>query len=444
MGLISEEIEIGLKGNKKISYYREKGYIIPTKKDMQNREVIDYSKIILVNIKDLTNNCTALVNVQCDNCKEIKQLKYRDYNKYLKNNNGLYYCKKCAINIIGKEKSIKTKLKEGKSFQQWCIENNRQDVLDRWDYELNDYKPNEIGYCVGRKFYFKCPKHIHKSELKKIADFSSGSNGVMDCKYCNSFAQWGIDNICEDFLEKYWDYEKNTVDPWIIAKCSGTKIWIKCQEKDYHGSYKVICASFKNGSRCLYCCNFHGKVHPLDSLGALYPEVLNVWSDKNKKSPYQYAPMSNQEVYWKCLNMKHKDFKRSIQSSNNYNFRCSECSDYSKGEERISNYFINKNINYIPQKTFNGLIGLGNRLLSYDFYLHDYNLLIEYQGEFHDGRVSNQTEIQLKRQQEHDRRKREYASENRYKLLEVWYWNYDNIEQILDDYLNKLNINKSA
>lgn len=38
-------------------------------------------------------------------------------------------------------------------------------------------------------------------------------------------------------------------------------------------------------------------------------------------------------------------------------------------------------------------------------------------------------EEQFKIQQEHDRRKREYAEKNNIKLLEIWY--YDNIEQIL-------------
>ena len=45
-------------------------------------------------------------------------------------------------------------------------------------------------------------------------------------KKCNSFAYWGIDNICDDFLEKYWDYERNTVDPWNVAYGSNKKVWI--------------------------------------------------------------------------------------------------------------------------------------------------------------------------------------------------------------------------
>ena len=42
-----------------------------------------------------------------------------------------------------------------KSFKQWCTENNRQDVLDRWDYDLNYCKPCDIGYATNHKYYFK-------------------------------------------------------------------------------------------------------------------------------------------------------------------------------------------------------------------------------------------------------------------------------------------------
>jgi len=53
---------------------------------------------------------------------------------------------------------------------------------------------------VDKKYYFKCPMGIHKSELKQINCLTSGQEGSMDCKLCNSFAQWGIDNLGVDFF----------------------------------------------------------------------------------------------------------------------------------------------------------------------------------------------------------------------------------------------------
>ena len=45
-------------------------------------------------------------------------------------------------------------------------------------------------------------------------------------------------------------------------------------------------------------------------------------------------------------------------------------------------------------------------------------------------------EEQFLKQQEHDRIKREYAENNGYKLLEIWYLDYNNIDEILNKYLN--------
>ena len=38
--------------------------------------------------------------------------------------------------------------------------------------------------------------------------------------------------------------------------------------------------------------------------------------------------------------------------------------------------------------------------------------------------------------EKHDKRKREYAKDHNIKLLEIWYWDYDNIEEILNKELD--------
>ena len=81
---------------------------------------------------------------------------------------------------------------------------------------------------------------------------------------------------------------------------------------------------------------------------------------------------------------------------------------------------------------------MGGGHLSYDFYLPNHNLLIEYQGGFHDGTVtgSYQKLYDLERQQMHDKIKEKYAEQHNIRLLEIWYWDFDNIENILDEVLN--------
>lgn len=320
MGLITKTVKVKWNGKTK-KHYEDLGY--------------NFTKIsdeFEVRVEDLPKTSRASIECVCDNCKGEILWTYEEYNRYVKEDKNTY-CKKCSYKIFGKTKEIKTRLLKGKSFYEWCIENNRQDVLDRWDYELNDCSPKDVLYKSKVKYWFKCNKHKeHKSELKNIQHLTDGLCNLY-CIQCRSIAQWLIDIYGENALKLYWDYEKNgDLDPWTIKSSSHIKIWIKCKEKDYHGSYEIQCDNFtKHEARCPYCNKNSGKVHPLDSLGQYiinnYGEefLYKIWSDKNTISPFKICPKSNKKVWWNCLNDKHKTFKRTCNSSIEYSFRCPEC-----------------------------------------------------------------------------------------------------------------------
>lgn len=120
---------------------------------------------------------------------------------------------------------------------------------------------------------------------------------------------------------------------------------------------------------------------------------------------------------------------------------CPRCK-ISNGERLIKNYLDKNKIEYTYGKKYDGLIGIGGRQLSYDFYLPEYNVLIEMQGIQHvqpvDFTYSHNIELaetNFKKQQEHDKRKREYAEAHNIPLLEIWYDEIDHIDTILDSYL---------
>ena len=54
------------------------------------------------------------------------------------------------------------------SFKQWCDDNNRQDLLDRWDYDATGFSPEDITFASAKPVYFKCPIGKHKSEKRKV------------------------------------------------------------------------------------------------------------------------------------------------------------------------------------------------------------------------------------------------------------------------------------
>ena len=44
--------------------------------------------------------------------------------------------------------------KEKLSFYQWCIENNKQHLLDEFDSSKNKVKPHEISYGSNKKMWW--------------------------------------------------------------------------------------------------------------------------------------------------------------------------------------------------------------------------------------------------------------------------------------------------
>ena len=86
-------------------------------------------------------------------------------------------------------------------------------------------------------------------------------------------------------------------------------------------------------------------------------------------------------------------------------------------------------------------MGVGNNNLRFDFYLPNYNLLIECQGIQHEKwQRTWMSKKEFKIILEHDKRKEEYCKRNNIELLEIWYYDIDNIEEILT---HRLNLNKN-
>lgn len=210
----------------------------------------------------------------------------------------------------------------------------------------------------------------------------------------------------------------------------------KCLKKECGENFNMPWSRISQSYGCAVC---HGKQVGLSNCLAIKcPDIASEWhSIKNGNlTPYDVTYGSRKDIWWICNECKN-EWKVKINSRTSFDSGCPRCNK-SKGEKRISEILTNNNINFLIQKTFNELLGLGNRQLSYDFYLPEYNLLIEYQGEQHKKYCKGfyKSKKDFERQQEHDKRKREYAKINNINLLEIWYWDFDNIPTILLNVVN--------
>ena len=97
------------------------------------------------------------------------------------------------------------------------------------------------------------------------------------------------------------------------------------------------------------------------------------------------------------------------------------------GENIIEQILKKNNINYIREYTRDEWRFLDtNYLGKFDFYLPDYNRLIEFDGIYHYEDVKNR-EWNLIKYQEHDKIKNNWAIENKIDLIRIPYWKRDNI-----------------
>lgn len=209
-----------------------------------------------------------------------------------------------------------------KTFYEWCVENNRMDLNHRFDEKKNKCTTKDVGCKSNLKYWFKCPRHLHGSEQYVMHFVTRNSDRKLECRKCNSVAQFIIDKFGEDYLLSRWR-DDNELSPWDIPHGSHVVIVkLKCPVKEYH-QYEQVASSFAFGFGCPYCAS--KMVHPYDSLAAVYPEVIDRWSDKNTKSPYEYAPHTDKKVWLKCPEGIHDDYLQQINNASMYGFTCRKC-----------------------------------------------------------------------------------------------------------------------
>lgn len=343
------------------------------------------------------------------------------------------------------------------SFYEWCIDNNRNDILDRWDYDLNEKLPNKYTYKSHGEIYLKCPRTIHSSEKYVIMSITN-MNIKIKCRQCNSFGQWLIDNYGEDALDKYWDYDKNTISPYNLA-CGRKKFYVYLH--DFEGDKETYKTSFYLIRRYESRKNNYGnntravqiRKNARHNILEEYPIISEIWSDLNTVNIEDvYKKYRKGLLYWKCDIGIHDDYERSVASSIKSEFRCPECSrerDESFLQEGVRLYLSNElgfKLNHEHNCSVIPINPNTSYPLPFDNEVIDLKLIIEVNGLQHyevcgfhklQAKYRNTTpEEEFEYQQWKDKYKKEYALSQGYFYLEIPYWS------LINDKYKRLIINK--
>lgn len=225
------------------------------------------------------------------------------------------------------------KCKECASFYQWCKDNDEQVLLDTFDYERNgDIDLKVLGAQSNKKYWFKCPRGIHGSYERTISVLTRKNKTTHHCPACSSIGQYIIDEYGEDGYDKIIS-DKNEIDPFTVSCNSDVKLWFKCTENENHPDYYHEAKVHYKGVRCPYCNG--NKVCEENSAAKKFPKLLELWSNKNKKTPYDYVSGSECNVWIKCENGIHEDYKRQISNLKTTGIGCPKCKNRQSTIDKI-------------------------------------------------------------------------------------------------------------
>lgn len=282
-------------------------------------------------------------------------------------------------------------------------------LYPKYDYSKVNYVNNKTNVLIG------CPKHGY---------FPIRPNNILHGHGCKDCGFESMKQKRTKSTERFVTEAKLLYPGYDYSKVNyinhRTNVLIDCPK---HGEFYITPNELLNGHGCKYCGIESRTQKRTKSTEKFILEAKKIYPE------YDYSKVNyirdKTKVLIGCT--KHGYF-RTTPNSLLRGSGCPICSE-SKGEKTVRNWFEKHNINYKRQHRF---AELGQ--YSYDFYIPDFNLLIEYNGEqhykkcpyFH--RKPNSFECQLKR----DELKKDYAEKNGYKLLVIPYTEFNNIESILE------------
>ena len=294
--LITTEVEIKWHPRNK-AWYINKGYFYTKLGD-----------IIKVKTNDLLIGSNVDVEVKCD-CKECDNpisfiISWQNYMKTIQKYNNKYYCKRCISKLYGGEKGRLTKLKNGKSFKQWCIENLSKEecnkILNRWDCDINvdkngniltpdDVSCNSIG-INGKGYWFKCLDYPeHGSEQKHICSLTSGKQSFINCSKCNMI------NITHPHLSVFL---VNKDDIFKYSMGSKNMVLAKCLECGHEKETRIV-DLVKFGVRCPRCSSGY---YPEKFLFSMLEQICEKFQTQLSKITFKWCDKYKYDFYIDKMN----------------------------------------------------------------------------------------------------------------------------------------------
>lgn len=291
----------------------------------------------------------------------------------------------------------------------------------KYDYGLVEY------INAHTKIKIICLEH---GIFKQTPDSHVSGHGCPICKKISLKLQKTMS--VNSFIQKVLLIHNHKYDYSLVKyESSHKKIKIICPT---HGIFEQTPNSHMNGNGCKQCSNLILWDNRDKITTELFIEKsLSLFSECNYD--YSLVDYINPTTKVKIICPIHGTFEKTPNIHISKRQGCPKCKK-SKGEKEIIKYFIKNNISYKDEVTFNECFYKNK--LKFDFYLKEYNLCIEFDGEQHFKPIGVfGGDKKLSENQIRDHIKNEYCKENNINLLRIRYDEYDIIDEILDKKINR-------
>lgn len=219
----------------------------------------------------------------------------------------------------------------------------RPDLISRWDYKANgSITPDTVTLGTRQRFYWKC-KICGRSYLALPSQIAEGS---VCSKHRNLLKNKGNDLASKHpELLKYWDYEKNNIDPSEIYGGGERVVYWICEKG--HSYPKSILKRIR-GEGCPFCA---GKkvLEGFNDLLSQNPELAKEWDyELNNCKPNEiHYNNQSKKIHWICSVCGHK-WQYKVSNRNN----CPEC----ERRKKQINVYNAKDLSFLG--TFDGIKSL--------------------------------------------------------------------------------------
>lgn len=246
------------------------------------------------------------------------------------------------------------------------------------------------------------------------------------CPACNNKKKGKKSKTTNQFKKELYDLVGSEYE--LVGEYTGVYNKVTLYHTKCKNNWKVTPNAFiSSHSRCWYCRIKEHNINQRKTHEDFVKEVQEKYGNDykilskyvNSKTKVLVRHKCGKEWYIRASHLLERDM-------------CPKCK-MSVGERHIMKYLDSKGIKYIMQKKFDDL--MYKKHLSYDFYLPELNILIEYQGAQHYMPIGSfGGEEGYRNQIIKDNIKREYAKNNNYTLIEVSYDKkyYNKIKEYLD------------